>query len=629
MIYVYDIEVYPNLFVAVFKNSKNKEYETFTMFNDDDSEIEKLKEFLQQGHYFVGFNNVSYDAQILEHILRYKKKLTNFLLKKESDIIINEIWGKYPEWKFITKQIDLYRIWHYNNNARRTSLKWLEFMFRKKSIKDLPYEHDKTIVSQNQVDNVVKYCKYDVDVTEEFFEKSKDRIKHRVKIGKDLKKSVINKSDSSIGELLLLTRLSEGLQIPISDLKKMRTQREKIVIKDIIFDYYKNTPITNKVKEEYFSNIVLESKIHPDTGNYIFNLKGVKDYTYMWDDMEVVYGMGGIHGCVPKGIYESDDKYIIKSCDVTSEYPNIIISNGLYPEHLGSKFVEIYKNKIVDERKKYPKSTHYMENQMYKLGANAAYGKTNSQYSGLYDPKVSVTITVNGQLSKTMLGEFIQQLVPNCRFLMMNTDGLEVMIPRDKEKEYMKACNYWEKITGLSLEHDNYEKLVIDNVNNYIGFYDTGDVKRKGRFYVMDDYDKYQEYHKNSSASIIPEAIFNYFAEDIPVEQTIMKENNIYKFCYGSKKTRSFEHAILIPNKDRTVKVKKDKSRVFRYYASNSKKSGSLYKLWNDGRLTALQKNVTVLSAQSLYRKKPSTINRQWYINEANKILNEILNEEE
>jgi hypothetical protein len=68
-------------------------------------------------------------------------------------------------------------------------------------------------------------------------------------------------------------------------------------------------------------------------------------------------------------------------------------------------------------------------------------------------------ITINGQLSLTMLYEMICEEIPGAIPLMQNTDGLETMIPREYVDKYMEICKRWEEITNLQLEHDKYSKI--------------------------------------------------------------------------------------------------------------------------------------------------------------------------
>ncbi|BCV02349.1 MAG: hypothetical protein CM15mV51_1730 [uncultured marine virus] len=78
-------------------------------------------------------------------------------------------------------------------------------------------------------------------------------------------------------------------------------------------------------------------------------------------------------------------------------------------------------------------------------------------------------ITVNGQLTLMMLYEMIMEGIPEAKALMQNTDGIETLIPKDSIDKYMKICDEWESITKLNLEHDQYDKLILADVNSYIG----------------------------------------------------------------------------------------------------------------------------------------------------------------
>lgn len=642
MVYIYDLEVYPNLFVGVFQPITEKTPEIYIVWEVNGKYIQDDRQALfdniiSKRAKLVGYNNLKYDSQIL-HYMWMNQKFTTKELKEFSNQAIDSKWPIYKSWEMMTIELDLFKIWHYDNPQRRTSLKWLEFMLRFKTIKDLPYEHDKQITLESQKSKIVAYCKHDVAPTKDFFELSKDKILHRQKMRKRFGINFINLPDSTMGERLILHEYCKAMNLDYNDIKTKRTQRKQLVMKDLVFDFNRaNYPILQRVLKEYFDPMVLKSFMS-NNHNRIFDFKSVPKFTVHYGDLEIVYGMGGIHGCVPKGVYKSTDSHVIKSCDVKGEYPHTIIHNNLYPEHLGPEFISVYEERIVKERDKYPKDTHLEMNNMYKLGSNAAYGKTNSEHSALYDPKRSATITINGQLSKTMLAEMLMEAIPTAKILMMNTDGLEVIIPREEEQIYFDVCKKWEDLTKFTLEHDNYNKLIIDSVNHYIGIYDTGKIKRKGSFYIWEDYEKFKEYHKNASATIIPEAINEYFVNGTPVSDTINNCNDIYKFLYGVKKTKAFSFVILQTDKFRRVSYSnKINDRVLRYYActenwdAEKHFSGSLYKLWNDGRLTALQKDTTVRPLQSIKQwdaTKYTDINRQWYIDEAYKIINNIENAE-
>ena len=136
-----------------------------------------------------------------------------------------------------------------------------------------------------------------------------------------------------------------------------------------------------------------------------------------------------------------------------------------------------------EERKKYPKSDP--KNYVYKIILNSTYGLSNDENSFLYDPEFTMRITINGQLSLSMLYEMICEEIPRAIPLMQNTDGLEMMIPQEYRDKYLEICKEWETITNLQLEHDEYKRMIIGDVNNYIAVTEDGKSKCKDRKSVV------------------------------------------------------------------------------------------------------------------------------------------------
>lgn len=113
---------------------------------------------------------------------------------------------------------------------------------------------------------------------------------------------------------------------------------------------------------------------------------------------------------------------------------------------------------VYEQRKSYAKGTP--ENAMLKLALNSVYGDSNNQYSVFYDPMYTMKITVNGQLSLLMLAERLLKF-EELKLVQLNTDGLTVALPRDKEDEYSAVCKKWESDVGLELEFVEYERMMI------------------------------------------------------------------------------------------------------------------------------------------------------------------------
>jgi hypothetical protein len=327
-------------------------------------------------------------------------------------------------------------------------------------------------------------------------------------------------SEPRISKELFLLFLSKSIGIRKYDLKQMRTRRDFIRVSDIILPYVKfNKPEFQDLLKAY-NNLV----INPN------NIKGAFKYVLKHKDVKTEYGLGGLHGATNSNIYEAKDGMIIMTSDVTSFYPNLAIRNKWSPAHLPKeKFCELYEW-FFEERKKIPKKDP--KNYVYKIILNSTYGLSIEPNSFLYDPQFGMQITINGQLLLTMLYEMLSEGIPGSIPLMQNTDGLEMMIPEQYREKYFEICKVWEDMTSLQLEHDQYRKMIIADVNNYIAIPtdEKKEVKCKGRF----EFDKLA-LHKNKSFLIIRKALYNYFVKDMSPEKTLSENKNIYDYCGGVK----------------------------------------------------------------------------------------------
>jgi len=166
---------------------------------------------------------------------------------------------------------------------------------------------------------------------------------------------------------------------------------------------------------------------------------------------------------------------LIRDIDVSSLYPSIAIVNRLYPEHLGEAFISEY-SKIPVERSEHAKGT--VENASLKLAANGTYGNSNNKYSVFYDPKFTMTITINGQLMLCMLAERLAK-VPTIKLIQINTDGITYKIHKDHLDAAKAIEDEWSRFTCLTLEVDYYSKLFIRDVNNYVAEYSYPKVHNK------------------------------------------------------------------------------------------------------------------------------------------------------
>jgi hypothetical protein len=452
------------------------------------------------------------------------------------------------------KQMDLYKIHHFDNKAKATSLKMLEFNMRSKNIEDLPFPVGK-ILTDEEIDTLIKYNEHDVKMTLDFYNHSIPQIEFREKLTHMYGRDFINHSDAKIGGDYFVMELEKaGIPLYTKDAdgksKVRQTKRSSIKIKECLFDYYDfKRPEFIAIKEWFEKQTITETKgvfsdidehslgdvakyaemvvkkkkfkqeptrteynaflrEHPkgwvekvelaateylldENGQHLFekyyDAKGKekirkvrvnkKSFYGCWKEAETLnvvvngfrldFGTGGLHGSLQNKVVKETKTYSIWDADVSSFYPNLAISNRVFPEHLSSKFCDIYKD-VYEQRKSYPKSAP--ENAMLKLALNATYGNSNNQYSVFYDPMYTMKITLNGELSLCLLIERLLE-VEGTLMIGANTDGVTTAVRKDKVEEYKEVCKKWETDVKQQLEFVEYSKMFIRDVNSYVAVY--------------------------------------------------------------------------------------------------------------------------------------------------------------
>ena len=562
--WVMDYETLSNCFIGVFEDVKSEHREVF-ICHKSQNDILELVTFLERNitldEWHVSFNGLAFDSQITEHILRNKEQLleqdgetiARFIYQKAQATIQRSNNGEFAEFgsrDLHIRQIDVFKLNHWDNPAKRSSLKWIQYTMDWKNIKDMPIPHY-TEVTEGQIKSIVGYCINDVRSTKQIMSLSKGQIELRRALTMEYGIDLFSASEPRIAKELFLHFLSKQTGIKKFDLRQMRTKRDHIIVKDIILPYISFETATFQHLLKKFQDVVINTA----------ETKGGFKYSVQYKGVKTDFGLGGVHGARASKVYNATEDMVIMTSDVVSFYPNLAIRNRWAPAHLPQEEFCAQYEWFFDERKVIPKKDP--KNYVYKIILNSTYGLSNDENSFLYDPEFTMRITVNGQLSLMMLYEMICQEIPDVIPLMQNTDGLETMIPRDKMDKYMEICKIWEKMTNLQLEHDTYSKLVLGDVNNYIAVTEDGKSKCKGRFEYAD-----LALHKNKSFLVIPKALHAYFVEGIQPEDYLKSNRNIFDYCGGKKIKGDWKYV------ERYIKngvyTEKELQHTLRYYVCNT-----------------------------------------------------------
>ena len=615
-----DYETLSNCFIGVFQHHQEDTTKVFIVHetqNDIKEFVEFLESNIKNNEWHISYNGLAFDAQITTMILKKKKtivnlsaeEITTLVYDKAQDCISRSNEGTFQEFSekdIPIKQVDVFKLNHWDNPAKSSSLKWIQYSMDWPNIQEMPLHHSATITAA-QLPMILDYCKNDVGSTKRIMELSKDQINLRANLTAEYGISLYSASEPRISKELFLLFLSKKTGIAKYELKQYRTQRNLINIKDILVPYLKfNTPVFQDLLDN-FKMVTINAA----------NTKGGFKYSMQYKGVKTDFGLGGVHGARKSGIYKAGNGMIIMSSDVTSFYPNLAIRNGWAPAHLpAQEFCDLYEW-FFEERKKIPKKDP--KNYVFKIILNSTFGLSIDENSFLYDPQFGMQITINGQLTLMMLYEMLAEGIPDCVPLMQNTDGIEMMIPENYKDKYLAICAEWEQITNLQLEHDEYSRLILADVNNYIAVNTAGKYKCKGRFEFEN-----LALHKNKSFLVIPKALFNYFVKDIPPEKSLMENKNILDYCAGVKIKGNWEFQQTCMKKG--VMTKTTLQKTLRYYISE--KGCKIMKVnKSDKREIQVESGKWMQEDLSKFQEKPWShyfINERYYLDKIYKEIDNI-----
>lgn len=638
-VYVYDIETLPNVFVAVFIDLYSEHKRIFVV-SEFASNYEDFMKFLHEEKtnktWLFGFNNLNFDSQIIEYILKYENKLQHYQPREFAKIIYNysqslinrqensNIDFKEEDLSFVN--VDIYRLNNWSSKARHASLKWIQYNMDWHNVEEMPFEHTHYIEDKKELRTLIDYCINDVESTKAIYllkdDSGKfvmlDQINLRIKLAAQYHRSLLSGSEPKISKRIFEHHIAEKMNISKEELRKLKTIRKQIVVKDIIFDNVQLTKPEFKVVKDWYETLILKNKDFQDEEETEEDNKKYKKRIVI-DNCIIDYSLGGVHG-VRKGIYHSNDDYIIKSCDVKSYYPNLAMKNKLHPAHIPVEvFTEIYEW-FYKQRDLYPKGD--LLNYLFKIILNATFGLTKDKYSVLYDPQMTAQICINGQLELSMLADMLFNEIPDIQPVMFNTDGCEMYLHKRYLDKYDKVCRAWEEKTKLTLEYDDYLHLYAWDVNNYIAINTKKKHKCKGRF----EFENLQ-LHKNKSFLVIPKAVFEFFVNNISPEDYVKTNNNIFDYCAGVRTSGDWE---IYKSYMQNSEYKEQRlGKIVRYYVSQ--RGDKLFKRSKQGGDVIIDSGPWYHTIFNRYEAKPFkeyNLDLNYYIAQASKEITSLDNKQ-
>jgi len=526
--------------------------------------------------YVCGYNYLSFDSQVIQFIINEHKNWFEFdglvIAQKVYEftqmLIDNQkynLFNPYKESNLEIAVIDVFLIFGLNNEARMSSLKKCEFQIDYHSVEEMPIHHSSKDLTIVEIDEIQQYRRNDVLATYELLKIAKGDTSHNIYKGNnqfELRADIesefglkcMNFSDIKIGDELIKLAYADAIKKKVVDLPRRGTFRKSISLSKCLPEYisFKTSKLQNLLK-----SIKSTSISQTDKWEESFTINNTK----------YIQALGGLHSVNKDQIFKADKHVKIITADVASMYPRTIIANSYYPKHLGIELLRIY-TALYDRRVKL-KPLSKTDNRIkgicdaLKLQMNVVFGKLGSMESWLYDKQTLLSVTLTGQFSLLMLIEDLE--LNGIQVIIANTDGIEAIVPIDKEELYNEVCKKWEETTGYILEYDEYDKIFMSSVNDYIAITTSGKIKKKGEF--ITDF----ELWKNKSSRIIPLALEAYFTKGQDPISFIKNHSNIYDFCIMARAAGKLY--LEMDSEQETKKLKK----LVRYYLSSSSK-WALYK---------------------------------------------------
>lgn len=654
-VFVYDIEVFQNIFHCSAINTETKEIHKFEI-SPRKNQLSELILFFKQVNspvswndnyttncsidsdkIFCGYNNLHYDNPVINYIIEYE----HVLAEKPVLVITNSIFNLSKEITNSGENIEKWKRWKYQvwfdsfdiltmlySNKLRVGLKEIQVTMQYKNVQEFVCDWSKPLPIED-FDSMIDYNINDIESTSALLDRCKKDIDLRLAIEDEYGVKVLSKDGVNIGMKILTHKYLEKTGLTWWDIKDLRSPQAYIPLKDVILPFIKyDSPILKSVLDEMKTQVV-----SPGRKGYEKN--------FVFGGLRYTVGVGGIHSKNdPEIIIPAEDEMLI-DIDVASLYPSMLIEYGFYPKHLGPEFLEVY-SQIRSERIEAKHNGDKIKDSTLKLALNGLSGNLQNEHNFCYSTFAAMQIRINGQLLLLMLAEKLVEL--GCRIVQANTDGLFVLLKKSIYDKVNIVCREWEQLTKLTLEEDRFEAMYQYAINDYIavkeGYTDIRDrflageqivqKKKTGELYksieqIQDDYIKQKgmfitkvQLGKGLTPKIIPEAVIKYFVDGIPVEDTIKGCKDIKKFLMAEKTGKQWN----------VEYMKEDIQRTNRFYASTN--GGYLWKWKQVGNAERQYQNMLAASGVTLLNKfddKPiedRKINYRYYLRECYKIIEDL-----
>lgn len=560
----FDFEVFPDWWLCVLGDYEEdcvseKLKDTFRIISSDmpngrDLLLNLLKE---EGVCIVGYNIKGYDLIIANAIYQ---GFTPEEIKVVNDLIIRP--GSYNESKLHMRLYPFAKkklkgvVYQDLLDDGSGSLKEKESTLGL-DIEESSVDFDKSDLTDEEKEDVIKYCKHDVYSSMEFYEQVvKPYTKTKLAMGKHF--NIPEETCHMSTNARLVSMALGAVRTTYSD-----AERSDIDIPERIKKYcYDNLPLN-----------VLE-RIRTD----------IKGFTVKLFDNDVSFGNGGVHSTwvgnyshAPKLYIESDDDFMLINVDAESYYPSMLIQLGFLSRSVTNpgRFKAIFDERIELKHIENKTEEQDMAQAADKLVLNTTFGASGNKWLDLYDPYQCTRTCRVGQIFLSAFACKIYKTLTTAKIIQTNTDGILLYLARKDLPVLEKLIEEWSGCSGINMEIDYVDKIWQRDVNNYLLVKTDGKVKRKGGWLNDDYYRRGYVNTASANAYVCAKAAQQFLLTGKDPVESIVENTSLQDFTIGCTKGPTYSGVIQRMSDGSEVKLHK----ANRVIATTDKSYGKLYKV--------------------------------------------------
>ena len=565
----YDTECFGDLFHVSFMNEEH-EFTHFTFHREVNPEVKRrFKAYWAiqgEGNTFVSFNGLSYDNAVIEKFLGARDITIPEIVAFSKTHLEEQNAREYPKYTLTPHYIDVRNLLR-SNASSYPALKKTACELGAPNIMESSISFDVESLSEQEVEQTIKYCDNDVKLTEFIFESDSVQGNYMARCGTmerfglsqydAMTRTPASVSAKSLTSLCQSYAGEGGLQPGV----------EKLVysIKDVLsprLEFQTNTC------RDILATVQSWERDHtngtPPSPVCDLNVGG----------LEARFGVGGLHSKTKPFVFKTDGKNFLLDIDVDSYYPNVLVNLGIGPKGFEKEYCAAITEVLRLKRESKTPGERYAA----KLLINASTGylkkdfkrnEASAEQNLFYSPMTNESMTVNGQL---IMLELIESMyLAEVQVTQINTDGITVLVQEGKEDIIHELASAWAKKWDFKIKETEITHMIQTSISEYFIKKRGGEIKTGGGFFNPYEDDSGVEFFPILSKCVVDNILFG-----TPIEDTVRTGSPLsyarHKDVDG-KKIEKEGFRLKDQNGQLTFPISFNKKGVNRFYISKSAKN--------------------------------------------------------